>query len=55
VSQPMRLARFDRDALADMVRSLPEVGKALDAALNRSLAAKVLRMNRTMRSPENQT
>ena len=48
VGEPMRIARFDRDALADLVRNLPELGKALDAALNRSLAAKVLRMNKTV-------
>ncbi len=43
----MQIARFDRDALADLVRTVPEMGKAIDAALNRSLAAKVLRMNQS--------
>lgn len=43
----MRIARFDRDAMADLVRTVPEIGKAIDAALNRSLAAKVLRMNQS--------
>ena len=43
----MRIARIDRDALAQLARSVPEIGTSLDAALNRSLAAKVLRMNRS--------
>lgn len=42
---PMRVARFDREALAQLSRAAPEVGRALDSALNRSLAAKVMRMN----------
>lgn len=41
----MRIARFDREALAQLSRAAPEVGRALDSALNRSLAAKVMRMN----------
>lgn len=44
-SEPMRVARFDREALAQLSRAAPEVGRALDSALNRSLAAKVMRMN----------
>lgn len=44
-AEPMRVARFDREALAQLSRAAPEVGRALDSALNRSLAAKVLRMN----------
>ena len=44
-SEAMRVARFDREALAQLARAAPEVGRALDSALNRSLAAKVLRMN----------
>lgn len=44
-AEPMRVARFDRDALAQLARTAPEVGRALDSALNRSLAAKVVRMN----------
>ena len=44
-AEPMRMARFDRDALAQLARTAPEVGRALDSALNRSLAAKVVRMN----------
>lgn len=43
--EPMRVARFDREALAQLSRAAPEVGRALDSALNRSLAAKVVRMN----------
>lgn len=46
VSQPMRVARLDRDALAQLTRSLPEIGRAVDNAFNRSLAVKVMRMNR---------
>jgi len=45
--EPMRIANFDREALAEMVRHVPELGKAIDGALNRSLAAKVLRMNQS--------
>ena len=44
-SDQMRVARFDREALAQLARAAPEVGRALDSALNRSLAAKVMRMN----------
>lgn len=44
-AEPMRVARFDREALAQLSRAAPEVGRALDSALNRSLAAKVVRMN----------
>jgi CRP-like cAMP-binding protein len=44
-AEPMRVARFDREALAQLSRAAPEVGRALDSALNRSLAAKVMRMN----------
>ncbi len=43
--ETMRVARFDREALAQLARAAPEVGRALDSALNRSLAAKVMRMN----------
>ena len=50
-SEAMRIARFDRDALADLVRTVPEMGKAIDAALNRSLAAKLLRMNQSRVPP----
>ncbi len=51
-SEAMRIARFDRDALADLVRTVPDMGKAIDAALNRSLAAKLLRMNQSRVSPD---
>ena len=44
-AEPMRIARFDREALAQLARAAPDVGRALDSAINRSLAAKVLRMN----------
>ena len=45
VTNAMRIARFDRDALSQLVRNVPDIGKAFDSALNRGLAAKVLRMN----------
>ena len=51
-SQAMQVARFDRDALADLVRTVPEMGKAIDAALNRSLASKLLRMNQSRIPPD---
>jgi len=47
-SEPMRIAVFDRDALTQLARSAPEIGHAIDGALNRGLAAKVLRMNRAV-------
>nr|WP_137675995.1 cyclic nucleotide-binding domain-containing protein [Parerythrobacter lutipelagi] len=43
----MRVARFDRDALFEMTRNMPEMRRAFDHALNRSLAAKVIRMNKS--------
>lgn len=49
-AEPMRVATFDRDALAQLSRTAPEIGRALDSALNRSLAAKVVRMNETLKS-----
>lgn len=45
VSNPMRIAQFDRDALVQLSRSTPEIRSAFNAALNRGLAAKVVRMN----------
>lgn len=45
VVEPMRIARFDRDALAEMTRTMPELQRAFDHALNRGLAAKIVRMN----------
>ncbi len=49
-AEPMRVARFDRDALGQLARTAPEVGRAFDSALNRSLAAKVVRMNEVAKS-----
>ena len=46
VTQTMRMATLDRDALAQLTRSLPEIGRAVDNAFNRSLAVKVMRMNK---------
>jgi CRP-like cAMP-binding protein len=51
VAHPMRMARLDRDALAQLSQSLPEIGRAVDSAFNRSLAVKVVRMNRTTAPP----
>lgn len=45
VTNRMRIAVFDRDALVQLSRSTPEIRSAFNAALNRGLAAKVLRMN----------
>ena len=49
-AEPMRVAYFDRDALAQLSRTAPEIGRALDSALNRSLSGKVVRMNETLRT-----
>lgn len=51
VAHPMRMAKLDRDALAQLSQSLPEIGRAVDSAFNRSLAVKVVRMNRTNTQP----
>ena len=45
VKHPIRMAQIDRDALANLARGVPEIGRAVDSAFNRSLAAKVMRMN----------
>lgn len=45
VTNKMRIAEFDRDALGHFSREVPEVGNAISSALNRGLAAKVARMN----------
>jgi CRP-like cAMP-binding protein len=55
VAHPMRMARLDRDALAQLSQSLPEIGRAVDSAFNRSLAVKVVRMNRTTAPPSENT
>lgn len=44
-TEASRIATFDRDALAQYARAVPEVDTALTRALNRGLAAKVRRMN----------
>lgn len=46
VSRPLRMARFDRDGLAQFTQSVPELKRAFDAALNRGMAAKITRMNK---------
>lgn len=51
-AEPMRVAYFDREALAELSRAAPDVGRAIDSALNRSLAAKVLRMNQVAAAQE---
>lgn len=50
---PMRMAQLDRDALAQLSRSLPEIGRAVDSAFNRSLAVKVIRMNEAIEEAQN--
>lgn len=52
VAEPMRMAKLDRDALAQLTRSLPEIGRAVDSAFNRSLAVKVMRMNEATDGPK---
>ena len=47
-AEPMRVARFDRDALAQLSRTVPEISKAIDAAINRGLASKVRRSNEAL-------
>ncbi|MCL4672016.1 MAG: cyclic nucleotide-binding domain-containing protein [Sphingomonadaceae bacterium] len=42
----MRVAVFDRDALRQLSSSAPELGSVIAKAINQSLAAKVVRMNR---------
>lgn len=45
VTNPMRIARFEPGALRELSQAVPELGRAIDGALGRGLAAKVLRMN----------
>lgn len=45
VSNTMRIAQFNREGLAGIAASDPVIAKAVDGALNRSLAAKLVRMN----------
>lgn len=45
VTHAVRIARFDRDALAQFTATLPEMKRAFDAALNRGMAQKIARMN----------
>ena len=52
VTNPMRIAVFDRGALAQLSNALPELSRAFERALNRGLAAKVLRMNAALASVE---
>ena len=49
-SEPMRVAYFDRDSLLNLTREVPELGKAIDSALNRSLSDKIVRMNQAASS-----
>lgn len=49
--EPMRIVQFDRDALGQFAREVPEVGSALSGALNRGLAAKIGRMNEAASAP----
>ncbi|TIX51979.1 cyclic nucleotide-binding domain-containing protein [Alteraurantiacibacter aquimixticola] len=50
VTNSMRIASFDRDTLMRLSTAMPELSRAFDHALNRGLAAKVLRMNRAASS-----
>ena len=52
VTNAMRIARFDRAALAQLSGALPELSRAFERALNRGLAAKVLRMNAALAAGE---
>lgn len=45
VSNAMRAAQFDHEGLAALAVNEPAIAKAIDGALNRSLAAKLVRMN----------
>lgn len=45
VTNAMRIAIVDKDALAQLAEVAPEIGAAFDSALNRALAAKIRRMN----------
>ncbi len=54
-NESMRIARFDRDALAQLSRSVPEISKAIDAALNRGLASKVRRVNEVLTNQQSDT
>lgn len=45
VANRMQIAVIDRTGLEQLARQSPEIGNAFDSALNRGLAAKVLRMN----------
>ena len=45
VREPSRIAVFDRDALGQYARAVPDVGASLNAALNRGLASKITRLN----------
>ena len=55
VSNAMRVAQFDRAQLAEVVHVIPEIGKAVDGALNRSLAAKLVRMNEAAKAVSEQS
>ena len=42
----MRCARIDRDALVQLSKSLPEIGRGVDNPFSRSLAVNLMRINR---------
>lgn len=46
VAMPARIAVFDREALADLMAAMPELGRAFERRLNKGLADKIQRMNR---------
>ncbi len=55
VVEASRIALFDRAALAQYARSVPEVGAAVNQALNKGLAVKVERMNQSVSRPDSET
>ncbi|MXO72459.1 Crp/Fnr family transcriptional regulator [Alteraurantiacibacter buctensis] len=46
VALPARIAVFDREALANLMAAMPELGRAFERRLNKGLADKIQRMNR---------
>lgn len=48
ITNEARIARFDRDGLSQLTSNIPDLGKAFDHAINRGLAAKIVRMNKAM-------
>lgn len=51
VALPARIAVFDREALANLMAAMPELGRAFERRLNKGLADKIQRMNRASSGP----